>query len=185
MNYARKKRKTVTAYELGARSPKEEQLIREGTIRCLPDGRYALFSQEAVNGTGETAQPGDFFKVDVIGGRNYPYPNSRSYFEANHRHIQGDQYEQLEKTVAVWQNGDGPCEELEFLLRTGRLTLNPEDSERYFNAVLFGAPLSAPRDAAVVFYRVDRDSRGRITDIEFNFVAHREFARDYILTARP
>lgn len=123
--------------------------------------------------------------MDVIGGKRFPYPNSKAYFEANHRHIRGNDYEQLEKVVAVWQDGDEPCEELDFLLCSKQLTLDPEDSARYFNAVLLGAPLSAPRDAAVVFYRVARDNRGQITDIEFNFVSRREFERDYMLLKTP
>lgn len=181
MKQARKKPKTVMAYQLGARSPMEEELVREGVIRRLPDGGYALFSQEAVNGAGEVARPGDYFKVDTVDGRRYPYPNSRAFFEANHRHVQDDVYEQMGRTLAVWQDGDGPCEEMDFLLDTKRLTLCPEDSSRYFNAVLWGVPLSAARDAAVVFYQVDRDSQGRITEIEFSFVARQDFERDYTL----
>lgn len=180
MRYARKARTIVTAYQLGAHSPMEEELIREGAIQRLPDGGYALFSQEAVNGTGETAQPGDYFKVDTIDGKRYPYPNGRAQFEAGHRHIEGDTYEQLAKPLAVWQDGDGPCEEMDHLLASKRLTLCPEDEARYFNAVLWGAPLSAARDATVVFYRVDRDGQGRITDVEFNFVARWDFERDYV-----
>ncbi len=167
------------AYQLGAHTRMEEELIREGAIRLLPDGSYALFSQEAVNGKGEVALPGDYFKVDVAGGKRYPYPNSREYFEANHRHLQGDTYEQSGSSFAIWQDGDGLCEEMEFLLSRGRLRLCPEDNVRYFNATLFDAPLSAARDATVVFYQVDRDCQGGISDVRFNFVARRDFERDY------
>lgn len=50
-----------------------------------------------------------------------------AYFEANHRHIRGDEYEQLPHTIKVWQAGDGSWEELDFLLSTGRLVLCPAD----------------------------------------------------------
>lgn len=179
MKYAVKKTSKVMAYRLGDHTAMEEALVREGAIRRLDDGSYALFSQEAVNGTGEKAGPGDYFKVDTVNGRHYPYPISQAYFEENHRHIQGDVYEQIPRPVAVWQDGDGPCEEMDFLLTSGRLTIRPEDDVHYFHAVLWNAPLSAARDATVVFYQVDRDSEGRIADIEFNFVARREFERDY------
>lgn len=182
MKYARKKPKTAAAYQLGAHTQMEEELIREGAIRLLPDGSYALFSQEAVNEVGEIALPGDYFKVDTVNGRRYPYPNSKAYFEANHHHIQGDIYKQSGRLLPVWQDGDGPCEEMDFLLTSGRLTLRPEDDTRYFNAFLWGAPLSAARDATVVFYQVDRDGEGCITDILFNFVARRDFQRDYVLS---
>lgn len=185
MKYARKKPKIVTAYQLGAGTPMEEALIQEGVIQRLPNGGYALFSQEAVNGTGEAACPGDYFKVDTVDGRRYPYPNKRAFFEANHRLIEGDIYEQCGRSAAVWQDGDGPCEEMEFLLNTGRLVLRPEDEARYFNAVLLDAPLSAARDAAVVFERVERDRQGRIADAVFSFVTRRDFERDFELLDAP
>lgn len=179
MKYARKKPKTVMAYQLGSHSPMEKDLICEGAIRLLPDGSYALFSQEAVNGKGEIALPGDYFKVDIVDGMRYPYPNSRKYFEANHRHLQGDTYEQSGSLFAIWQDGDDPCEEMDFLISGGRLVICKEDSVRYFNAILWDAPLSAARDATVVFYQVERGSQGRIRDVRFNFVARRDFERDY------
>lgn len=66
-------------------------LIEEGAIQRPPDGSYALFSQEAVNGQGQIAQAGDYFKVDTIDGRHFPYPNSREYFLSNHTHLGGDE----------------------------------------------------------------------------------------------
>ena len=56
---------------------------------------------------------------------------------------------------------------------------SPEDPEHYFNAFLWGAELSAARDAAVIFYSVDRDGTGGIADISFNFVAAKEFEESY------
>ena len=77
----------------------EATLIREGAIKKRQDGTYELFSQEAVNGTGEIAKAGDYFKVDIVDGRHYPYPNSKQFFEENHIHIAGDEYEQKEKPL--------------------------------------------------------------------------------------
>lgn len=182
MKYAVKsKKKIVKAYPLGAGHPMEALLIEEGAIQRLPDGSYALFSQEAVNGQGQLAQAGDFFKVDTIDGHHYPYPNSREYFLDNHIHLGGDEYEQINKPLLIWQRGDALFEEVRWLVDTGRLTLKPQDPAHFFNAFLWGADLSAADDATMVFYGVDRDENGCITDINFNFVARPEFEASYTI----
>lgn len=175
------KRKIVMAYPLGAGHPMEALLIEEGAIRLLPDGSYALFSQEAVNGQGQIARAGDYFKVDTIDGRHYPYPNSREFFLDNHIHLTGDEYEQINKPLLIWQVGDAFTEEVNWLVDTGRLTLKPQEPAHYFNAFLWGADLSAAADATLVFYSVDRDENACITDISFNFVAKPEFEACYVL----
>lgn len=180
MRYAVKsKKKIVKAYCLGAGSDMEATLIREGAIKKRQDGTYELFSQEAVNGTGEIAKAGDYFKVDIVDGRHYPYPNSKQFFEENHIHIAGDEYEQKEKPLAFWKAEDPMCEEIQYLIRNGRLTLKQEDPERYFNAFLWGADLSAAKDATVVFYNIDKNEEGEITDISFNFVAAKDSNENY------
>lgn len=182
MRYAVKnKRKVVTAYPLGAGHPMEAALIAEGAIKLREDGQYELFSQEAVNGIGQLAKPGDFFKVDTVDGRHFPYPNGRAWFEENHVHLSGDEYEQKNKPLQIWQVGDEMGEEVRWLVESGRLTLKPEDPAHYFNAFLWGADLSAADDATLLFYGVDRDEAGRITDINFNFVAKPEFDSCYTI----
>lgn len=180
MKYAVKsKKKIVKAYPLGAGHPMEAALIAEGAIRLLADGSYELFSQEAVNGHGQVAQSGDYFKVDTIDGRHYPYPNSREFFLNNHTHLAGDEYEQVNKPLLIWQSGDEPIEEIRWLVDTGHLTLKPQDPAHFFNAFLWGTDLSAAADATLVFYSVDRDAFGAITEISFNFVAKPEFEASY------
>lgn len=182
MRYAVKsKKKIVTAYPLGAGHPMEAALITEGTIRLRADGSYELFSLEAVNGQGQIAQPGDFFKIDTVDGRHYAYPNSREFFLSNHTHLRGDEYEQANKPLMIWQAQDAPTEEVRWLVDTGRLTLKPQDPAHFFNAFLWGSDLSAADDATLIFYRVDRDASGAITDIDFNFVAKEPFEADYII----
>lgn len=183
MKYAVKsQKKIVKAYPLGAGHPMEAALIEEGAIRLLPDGSYELFSQEAVNGRGQIARAGDYFKVDTVDGHHYPYPNSREFFLSNHIHLTGDEYEQVNKPLLIWQFSDEPTEELRWLLDTGRLVLKPQEPDRYFNAALWGTALSAPAEATLVFYSVERDDHGVITDINFNFVAKAEFDTSYIVT---
>lgn len=186
MKYAVKnKRKVVQAYCLGNGTEMEQRLIRLDRIRQLPDGGYELMSQEAKNGAGQRAEAGDYFKVDVVGGEYYPYPNGREYFLKNHIHLEGDTYEQKARPLAIWQWGDGPCDAIGYLLEQGKLTLNHEDPERFFNAFLWGADLSAGQDATVVFYDIFRDAAGMITDVSFNFVVKEEFERSYTLCPAP
>ena len=51
--------------------------------------------------------------------------------------------------------------------------------KRYFQAFLYGAPLSAARDAVLVFYEVNRDKTGTIQEIDFCFVARDIFEQVY------
>lgn len=66
------KRNIQKAYRLGSKHPVIEHMIKEAKH-------------------GEAATIGDYIKID---GTGYPYPNEKSYFEANHRLIKGDEYEQ-------------------------------------------------------------------------------------------
>lgn len=182
MKYAKKtKKKFIQAYCLGEDTPVERQLLLEGAIQRLSDDTYELFSQEAVNGHGEIARRGDFFKVDTKEEKHYPYPNTREFFLKNHRHISGDEYEQISKPLPVWQYGDDISEEISWLLAGGKLVLDPDNPEKFFNAFLWGANLSAGQDATVVFYSVERASDGTISDISFNFVAKKDFDSSYEL----
>ena len=182
MRYAVKnKGKIVNAYCLGQDSEMEQLLIRLDRIRQLPDGGYELMSQEAKNGAGEQAEAGDYFKVDLVDGVYFPYPNSRAYFLKNHTHIEGDRYEQKVVPLAIWQWGDAPCDVVTYLLETGKLRLDHGDEERFFNAFLWGADLSAAQDATVVFYDIVRDASGAVKDVSFNFVVKEEFERSYTI----
>lgn len=181
MRYAKKRSgRRVMAYELGGGSAVEAELLSAGKIELKSDGRYSLFSKEAVNGAGELAERGDFFKVDSHG---YPYPNKRGWFFENHRHIAGDEYEQIPRAVAIWTVDDPVCAELEFLLSTDRLRLNVDSDARYFNAFVWGSHLSAARNAVVVFYEVNRDASGGICGVDFALVDREIFERDYEIIA--
>ena len=166
------KKKLVHAYRLGYGSAMEQQLLQEGAIRRLPDGSYELFSKEAVQSRGEHALRGD-----------YPYPNTREFFESNHTLVDAaqDLYEQQPKPLQVWQKEDEMCSEIAFLLHAERLQLCPADPEHYFQAELFGAPLSTSDKGAVVFYHVLRSPEGTVIDVEFNLVSEQAFAASYTL----
>ena len=68
-----------------------------------------------------------------------------------------------------------------WLLERKLLTLKEQEPERFFNAFLWGADMSAAIDATLIFYSVDRDADGQITDISFNFVAKSAFDTCYTL----
>lgn len=154
----------------------EKDMIRSGKIILRPDGKYELFSRESINGSGEIASPGDFFKID---SDNFPYPNSRKFFLENHRHIKGDLYEQKHKLLEAWEIQDGMCPEIEFLMQHKGLTIDETDPNRFFSAPLCGTVISAARDAVIVFYETKRNAQGDITDAAFSFVARKEFERTY------
>ena len=176
MAYAVKISKRVRAWELGAGSDMEREMIRQGKIALRPGGLYELFSQEAPEGKGQVAQAGDFFKVDDKG---FPYPNAREFFLREHRRLEGDWYEQAAKPMKIWRKGDPECGEIRFLLDRGLLRFHPEDPEHYFSAFLWDTEERAPEDAVVMFFAVERDEGGNITGVNFNFIVRDYFEKFY------
>ncbi|MCD7820982.1 MAG: hypothetical protein LUG64_02055 [Clostridiales bacterium] len=170
---------SVLAYELGADSPMEQTLIQNGVIIRHPDNDYELFSLEAVNGTGERALPGDYFKCELIDGRYYAYPIQRDYFLSTHTHLSGNEYQQKNLPLAVWTVKDPSCPEMDYLLSNHLITIDEQNAEKYFNAHLFGTALSAPITAIVAFYRIDRTPDGSIQRIAFNFIEEKYFEKNY------
>lgn len=172
----KKEGQIVTAYQLGVDSPKIRALLAEGKIKNNGKGSYEIFSQEAANGKGEAAQSGDYIKVD---SRGFPYPNDKSFFEENHKKVGENLYEQIPKPLDAWTVQEETCEEIMYLMEKGLLTIHEDNPKRYFNAQIWGSELSAPKDAVLMLYRVDRDKEGSIADIDFNFVERSEFERTY------
>lgn len=168
--------KMVEAYQLGTDSLRITELLAEGKIKRSSDGSYEIFSQEAVNGKGEMAHNGDYIKVDSKG---YPYPSDKNFFEENHRKAGENIYEQIPKPVDVWTVQEPFCDEIEYLMENKGLVLNENDANKYFNAPLWGSMLSAPKDAELVFYSIDRDEERKIVDADFNFVEQSEFKQSY------
>ena len=104
MRRARKKPVRVNAYRLGEQSEGLDRLIKEGLVSQSDDGTFEVHTMETKDEKGETAHAGDYVKLDAAGR---PYPNKAEFFEKNHRHIDGDQYEQFPKDREVWMMGDG------------------------------------------------------------------------------
>lgn len=167
-----------TAYRLGEPHPALDDLIRRGRLVPLGGGAYEVFSQEAEAGGagGQLAHDGDYIKIDSA---LCPYPNTREFFEANHRPIGGDLYEQLPKPLWAWAFPHPVGEEMLFLMRHKGLVIDPFNYSRYFTAPLYGTVESAARNAVIVFYQIERGEDGRITDAIFNFVERGEFNKTY------
>ena len=178
MRRARKKTVVIRAYRLGERNDGLDKLVAAGLVVLRDDGSYEVHTMETKDGKGETAHAGDYVKLDAAGR---PYPNKAEFFEKNHRHIDGDQYEQFPKDREVWMMGDAMCPEVEFLIEQGRLELHKEDPEHYFQGTGWGTKLTASSDAALVFYEIKRNAGGNIVDAEFNFVDREMFEKTYEL----
>lgn len=176
MKYAKKKDKAIQAWELGAATQMEKNMVSQGKIKLLPDGKYELFSEECLDGKGEIAQAGDYFKVSAKG---FPYPNSREFFLANHVHIKDEWYTQISKPLQIWDRKDEISEEIRFLLDHGKLIIHPETPDQYFSANLWGTEEKAAEDTVIVFYSVDRNPDGTIDNISFNFVSREAFDQTY------
>lgn len=172
----KKEGRLITAYQLGMNSLGIAELMAQGRIKKNGDGSYEVFSREAVNGKGEVAQDGDYIKIDSGG---FPYPNDKVFFEENHKKVGENAYEQIPQPLNTWTVQEPMCEEIEYLLKKGALTFHADNPDKYFNAQLWGSVLSAPKDAVLMFYRVDRDKEGNIEDIDFNFIERGEFERTY------
>lgn len=173
------KGKIVRAYQLGSGHAVLKSLTEQGKIKVLGDGRYEVFSQEARNGGsghGQLAERGDWIKIDSQG---CPYPNKREYFEENHRHVEGDIYEQLPKPLPAWTADCGMCKEVEYLMDKKGLRINRDSYEQYYSAQLWGTREVAARDAVLIFYSIAYDQSGQVADAEFNFVEKGEFERTY------
>ena len=126
---------------------------------------------------GQIARSGDYIKLDKAG---FPYPNSRSYFLANHKKLPEENcYEQIPKTLEAWTADCPICEKIRFLIREKELQLNPNSPEAYFSAPLWDTWEQADINSILVFYRIDTDENGNLLDADFNFINRKEFDKTY------
>ena len=166
----------IQAWQLGAGSAKETELINCGKIMIREDGSYELLSREATGEKGQIAKPGDYFKVDSGG---FPYPNDRDYFEKMHQHLQDDRYLQKTPVLPAWTAEEPQNEVIRFLLDHGLLRINEDDPEHYFSADLWGTVETAAKDAVIVIHDVDRNDENEIIHVTFNFVERDSFEKTY------
>lgn len=172
------KGKLVTAYQLGSENVAVDDLIFEGKLSELGNGKYEVYSQEALNGNrgGEIAETGDWIKIDKSG---FPYPNDKVYFEKNHRHVKGDIFEQVPKPLWAWDAECEMCPEISFLIEEKGLVINKSSFEERYSAELWKTREVAAADAVIVFYNICYNKNNEIVDAEFNFVARDEFEHTY------
>ena len=172
----KKKGDVIEAYELGAGTTKEKELISQGKIVYRGNGIYEVFSQESKNGEGQFAIKGDYIKIDSEG---FPSPKTKEWFLANHKLLSKNKYEQLPKELLAWECKEKITPEMKFLISERGLYLDYDNDKEFFGAELWGAYLTAPKDAVVIFYDVKYDENGNVIDAEYNFVARKEFKLTY------
>ena len=175
----KKKGQLVKAYRLGEENPVLDVLIRENRIKNMFNGTYEVFSQEAVkseSGHGQVACTGDWIRID---GAGFPYPCKNEWFQENYRHVGGDDYEQIPKVLLGWTAEQKMCPEVEFLIQNRGLILDNEHPDKFFQAILWGNPEAAAKDAILVFYDIVYEDERNILDVDYNFVEKREFERIY------
>lgn len=174
-----KKATRLHAYRLGDPHPVLDRLIAEGGIVPQEDGMFEILSLEAAaggSGKGELAKTGDYIKLSLDG---VPYPNAADFFLANHRKVGEDEYEQVAKPLQAWSVREPMCDEIRFLIDHKDLVINEDDEQKYFTAPLWGTVESAAKDSVIIFYSIDRDENGGITDAAFNFVIRGDFDKTY------
>ena len=176
MAYAVKESSRVQAWELGAGSVMEQEMIRCRKIVPRPGGIYEIFSREATGKTGQIASAGDFFKVDNYG---FPHPWRKAAFLQQHQFLEGDWYQEAARRVKIWRLSDPVCEEIRFLLNRGILRIDPDNPDRCFTALIWGTEETAASDAVVVIFDTDRGAESCITGVNFNFVEIGYFNKHY------
>ena len=170
------RRTRIQAWELGAGSVMEQEMIRCRKIVSRPGGIYEIFSREATGKTGQIASAGDFFKVDNYG---FPHPWRKAAFLQQHQFLEGDWYQEAARRVKIWRLSDPVCEEIRFLLNRGILRIDPDNPDRCFTALIWGTEETAASDAVVVIFDTDRGAEGCITGVNFNFVEIGYFNKHY------
>ena len=92
----------------------------------------------------------------------------------------------MPKLLKAWSVQEPMCEEIRFLIDNKGLVLAEADEAHYFTAPLWGTVASAAKDSVVIFYSIERDADGKITDAEFNFVVREAFDSTYdVVEASP
>lgn len=179
LKIVKKQGKIVQAYRVGDNHSVLEKMIEEKKIKKINETSYEIFSQEAIqaaSGHGQLANVGDWIRID---GAGFPYPCKNEWFQQNLRHIEGDDYEQIPKVLSAWTADQPISPEIEYLIQKKGLVLDKEHPDKYFQAILWGNPEAAAKDAVLVFYSIEYGKDGTVVDADYNFVQKDEFERTY------
>ena len=197
----RREVRRVKAWELGAGSLIERDLIAEGAIRPEDDELYRILSRERFlqetrfaqeTPVGTFAEKGDFITVNTVNGKQYPCLNQRKYFMETHQHIEGNEYDQRSEAVGVWFFGDPVSPELQYISKYNILSAvlrHMIAGNRFWlltsDAFIGISPVRAIElyfgdKATIIFYNVKRNETGEIVDLDFMFIERDAFNRDYV-----
>lgn len=173
MRRVRKSNVRVTAFELGLETKLEKELIDSGMI-VKHQGYYEIYSKETKE-DGEIAKDGDFVKVDKS---KKPYPNGRDRFLSHHKHIGGYNYIQFPQEILSWTYDDDQNDVIDYLLSTGKLKINKDSFDKFYQAELWGTTLWAKKTDIVLIYDV-KLGKDQIEDVDFNLIDKQEFDKTY------
>lgn len=167
------------AYRLGESNPELDAFFEAGLLKDCGDGYYEIVTLEVLaagSGKGEVAHAGDWLRVGVKGEL---FPNTDEYFRANMVEIGKDTYKQLPIRRKAWTADCEMCPEVEFLIKNKGLVLDWDNPDRFFSAPLWGTVEAAAKDAFLVFYELEYDNDGNVTEAYFNFVDNEAFEQTY------
>jgi hypothetical protein len=149
-----------------------QKLMDAQLLLPLPEGVWEVRSLEAMR-QGEIARSGDYIKLDNSG---MPYPTEKEWFEANHTKTEDGLYLQKPQPKKAWCTDELMCEEIRFLVNEDLLQW---DRKTGFGANLWGTWQTAAPDAVIIFDEVHTDEAGHIQQVDFHFVAAKEFDSTY------
>lgn len=161
------------AFELGRDSCLEQALIDSGKI-IKHDSHYEIYSAEA-SCSGEIAKDGDFIKIDKAGN---PYPNSRDRFLDHHEYLENYNYIQSPRILLSWKYGDCDNEIIDYLLDSGKLIINSDSEESFYQADIWGTTLKAKKDDIILIYDIKKVGN-KIICVDFNLIDREEFEKTY------
>ncbi len=169
---------TRKAFLLGTEHPVLSELKASGILSECGNGRYRIRTREAPD-SGETAEKGDFLLFDQKGS---PYPVKREYFRNHYRPVREgppDLYKTIPETIRAWTDREPVTEEIRWLLDQGKLEIQKDLFSCRYTACLWGTIETAPENAVILLYSIDRKHDGTIRDIDFNFIDAPEFRAKY------
>ena len=72
-------------------------------------------------------------------------------------------------------------EMIEFLRTRKGVMYDPDFDSKFLSATIAGLFKQASRDAIIVFYKIEHDKNGKITDVDFDFYEKEDFSKNFEL----
>ena len=170
----------VHAFCLGKDDELLQSYFDEGRIIKNDNEKYVINMNEGKG--SEICESGSYIIIDK---EDNLYPTDPLYFKTTHKRKRDHEYIQISKQFWAWMHGEPDSEEIDFLKNYKKLVVNKNSISEYYSAPLWGTVKTADRDSILIFYNVQRDDEGVITDIDYNFVSRDEFYNVYRIITKP